>query len=226
MTQKKNAINTVIGKYEKGLSQLDHASKQVAILEEQLKELIPKVIAKQKETAVMMVNIEKSKKQVQEKTKEVEAEETVAKAKLETANGIENDCNEALKKVMPIYHMAMRAVENLDKNDITEIKSFKTPSPAAVLVIKTLCIMFDIKPAKVKAPNGKDTVLDYWEPAKKSLLTPDLQKKCINYDKDNIRPDVVETLKPLLDDPNYQDSVLANASKAAHGLAKWVRAIV
>lgn len=34
LTTKKGEINLVIGKYEKGLSQLDHAAKQVAILEE------------------------------------------------------------------------------------------------------------------------------------------------------------------------------------------------
>ncbi len=67
-----------------------------------LSDLMPKVAAKQKETAAMMVNIEKSKKSVQEKTKEVEAEETVAKGKLESANAIKADCDEALKKVMPI----------------------------------------------------------------------------------------------------------------------------
>ena len=191
-----------------------------------MKDLIPKVIAKQKETAVMMVNIEKSKKSVQEKTKEVEAEETVAKGKLEAANAIETDCNEALKKVMPIYHMAMRAVENLNKNDIIEIKSFKTVSGGVLLVIKTLCIMFDIKPVKVKSPDGKSTILDYWEPAKKSLLGPDLQKRCINYQKDTIPPEMIEVLKPILEDPNYQEEVLVKASVAANGLSKWVKAIV
>ena len=72
--------------------------------------MIPKVVSKQKETAAMMINIEKSKKMVQEKTKEVEAEETIAKSKLESANAIKTDCDEALKKVMPIFHAAMRAV--------------------------------------------------------------------------------------------------------------------
>jgi dynein heavy chain len=192
----------------------------------ELQDLIPKVVAKQKETAAMMVNIEKSKKQVQEKTKEVEAEETVAKAKLETANAIKTDCDEALKKVMPIYHAAMRAVQELDKNDITEIKGFKSPPPGAVLVIKTLCIMFNIPGEKVKAPNGKDTVLDYWEPAKKKLLTPELLKKCQNYEKDTVPIPMIEALKPLIEDPNYQDEVLSKVSKAAWGLAKWVRAIV
>lgn len=104
----------------------------------------------------MMVNIEKSKKSVQEKTKEVEAEETVAKSKLETSNAIKVDCDEALKKVMPIYHAAMRAVQDLDKNDITEIKGFKSPPPGALLVIKTLCLMFNVPGEKVKGATGKD----------------------------------------------------------------------
>jgi hypothetical protein len=59
---KRKSVNNIISKYEKGLSQLAHASKQVEILQVELQDLIPKVIAKQKETAVMMVNIEKSKK--------------------------------------------------------------------------------------------------------------------------------------------------------------------
>jgi len=110
-----------------------------------------------------MVNIEKSKKQVQEKTKEVEAEETIAKGKLENANAIKADCDEALKKVMPIYHSAMRAVQDLNKNDITEIKGFQVPPPGAKLVIQTLCILFGVKGTKVQGqPN-----LDFWEPAKK-----------------------------------------------------------
>jgi dynein heavy chain len=138
----------------------------------------------------MMVNIEKSKKIVQEKTKEVEAEGTVAKSKLEIANAIKADCDEALKKVMPIYHAAIRAVAELDKNDITEIKAFKQPPSGALLVIKTLCLMFNI--AGEKKGTGKDVQIDYWEPAKKKLLTPELLKKCSNYEKDTIPPSLIE----------------------------------
>lgn len=87
---------------------------------------------------------------VQEKTKEVEAEETVAKGKLESASAIKADCDESLKKVMPIYHSAMKAVQDLDKNDITELKGFKVPPPGAILVVKTLCIMFATPGEKVK----------------------------------------------------------------------------
>lgn len=50
--------------------------------------MIPKLVEKQKITAEMMQHIEKSKKEVAEKTKEVEAEETIAKAKKESADTI------------------------------------------------------------------------------------------------------------------------------------------
>jgi dynein heavy chain len=127
---------------------------------------------------------------------------------------------------MPIYNAAMKAVDDLDKNDITEIRGFKKPPEGAILVMKTMCIMFNVAPEKVKGGNVKDVQWDYWEPAKKKLLLPDLLKNCVKYDKDNVPLDVVEKLKPLISDPNYQDDVLKNVSKAAWGLAKWVRAIM
>ena len=91
-----------------------------------------------------MVDIEKQKKHVAEKTKEVEAEETIAKAKKEDADTIQHDCSTELARVMPIYNAAMKAVDELDKNDITEIKGFQKPPEAAKAVMKTMCIMFGI----------------------------------------------------------------------------------
>jgi len=72
----------------------------------------------------MVQDIDKQKKFVAEKTKEVEAEETVAKAKKEEADTIQRDCESELTRVMPIYNAALKAVNELSKNDITEIKGF------------------------------------------------------------------------------------------------------
>lgn len=151
----------------------------------------------------MMQDIEKQRKQVAEKTKEVEAEETVAKAKKEEADAIQKDCEDELSKVMPIYNAAMKAVSDLDKNDITEIRAMKKPPDGALLVMKALCIMFNIPPEKVKGATAKDVQLDYWEPAKKKLLGPETLKRCQTFDKDNLNPSIAETLKPLIADPNF-----------------------
>ena len=174
----------------------------------------------------MMQDIEKQKKFVAEKTKEVEAEENIAKAKKEDADFIQKDCQDALQKVMPIYNAAMKAVDDLNKNDITEVKSIQKPPEGAKAVMKTLCIMFNIQPEKVKGPNLKEVVYDYWEPSKKKLLNAELLKNLKGYNKDNISPDIIDKLKPIIVSQEYQEDVLINASKAAAGLAKWVRAIV
>lgn len=50
----------------------------------------------------------------------------------------------------------MKAVSELDKNDITEIRGFKKPPDAAILVMKSMCIIFNVAPEKVKGGNVKE----------------------------------------------------------------------
>jgi len=128
---------------------------------------------------------------------------------------------------MPIYNAAIRAVSNLKRDDITEMKGFTNPPDAAKAVVKTLCIMYSVPPKKVPDPaGGNKKVDDYWEPGKKQVLTAELLKNCQNYAKDDMTEDLINTLRPLIEDPNYDDEVLKKASKAAAGLGKWVRAMV
>lgn len=174
----------------------------------------------------MVQDIDKQKKFVAEKTKEVEAEETVAKAKKEDSDFIQKDCESELARVMPIYNAAVKAVNDLDKNDITEIRGFQKPPEGAKAVMKTMCIMFGVSGEKVKSQNVKEVTYDFWEPAKKNLLKPDLLSRCTKFEKDKISPDIIEKLKPIIASPEYQDDALKNVSRAAWGLAKWVRAMV
>jgi hypothetical protein len=44
---------------------------------------------------------------------------------------------------MPIYNLAIRAVGQLSKSDIVELKNFAKPPEAAVIVIRTLVILFE-----------------------------------------------------------------------------------
>ncbi len=199
LSDKRHAIGTIINKYIKGLDQLSHAEVEVGRLKEELKVLIPQVKQKQEETAVLMQNVDKQQKEVAIKTKEVEAEETIAKGEKEKADTIEADCKDALAKVEPIYQAAMKAVGDLSKNDITEMKSFGKPPPGCILVLKTLCILYNVGPDKKRDPSGGGVTYDYWEPGKKKVLGgPDLLKRCINYDKNNVAQKIIEELKPII----------------------------
>lgn len=57
-------------------------------------------------------------------------------------------------------------------------------------------------------------------------MTPNLLKQCLDYDKDNVKEEIIKEIVPLLESPDYSDKVLEKASKAAFGMAKWVRAII
>lgn len=70
--------------------------------------------------------------------------------------------------------------------------------------------MFGVPPKTVGT--GKDKTKDYWEPAKKQVLTGDLLKRCTTFDKDNISQDTVAELRPIIESPEYEDKILKNAS--------------
>lgn len=82
--------------------------------------------------------------------------------------------------------------------------------------MKTLCIMFNVAPIKDKKLSTiKETVWSYWDPAKEKLLKADLLKRLKTYDKDNVNPNVINQLKPLIAETVYSDENLKSVSIAA-----------
>lgn len=100
----------------------------------------------------------------------------------------------------------------------------KSPPAGVKLVMETVCIMRGVKPSKVKDANGA-TVLDYWESAKKLLMESDFLEKLRSYDKDNIDAKIISSIGPYLSNPEFEPEKVLQASKAAHGLCCWVRAM-
>lgn len=185
---------------------------------------MPKLQVAKKETEELIVFVDKQKKDVAIKTKEVEIEEATAKEKKGEAETIQRDCEFELSKVMPIYNAAIRAVQQLKKDDITELRGFKTVAPAVILVAKTLCIMFSVKP--VIAGQGKNKTEDWWAAAKEKVLKPDLLARCTNFDRDNIDPKIIEILTPVVNADEYAYDNVKKSSSAAAGLGKWVKAMI
>ena len=53
---------------------------------------------------------------------------------------------------------AVQALKTLKRDDITEVKSMKSPPAGVKLTMEAVCIMFEIKPVKVAAPDGRSKV--------------------------------------------------------------------
>lgn len=226
LDKKRNYIDSQIRKFDRGLTQLAAAAKAVGELQEKLTALIPVLEVKAANSAKMQKEIEIKKKTVDQTVAECKIEEDSAKQQKSLAEAKNAECEYALNKVTPIYEAAVKAVNSLNGGDVTEMKGFKTVSEPVKLVARTLCLFFHTKPAKIKDPSGRGTVDDYWEPCKKNILTAALLKQLKEYPKDNIEEALVLQIQPILDEENYSEAKLINASKAAYGIAKWCRAII
>ena len=64
---------------------------------------------------------------------------------------------------MPMLESALRALDTLTKNDVTEVKGMKSPPSGVKLVLEAVCILKSVKPARVKDPQSGKMVEDYWE---------------------------------------------------------------
>lgn len=226
---KRNYILSQIKKFERGLEQLAKAQEAVGELQIKLSELIPILEVKAAESAIMQKDIEVKKKTVDKEKEDCAVEESAAKKEKEAAEIIRKDCDEALATVMPIYQQAMSAVNSLSSSDVTELRGFKDATPSVLIVARSLVLMFQTPKKNYKmmaAPDGKSKIPDWWQTAKATVITGSLLKDLQNFPKDNISPEVVVAVSPLLLEDDYADAKLAKASKAAHGIGKWVRAII
>lgn len=57
------------------------------------------------------------------------------------------------EEAMPALRAAEKALQELNRNDVVEVKAMKKPPAGVVLVIESLCVVFDIKPIKVCRKN-------------------------------------------------------------------------
>ena len=86
-------------------------------------------------------------------------------------------------------------------------------------------MMKSVKPVKVAAPDGRGKVDDFWDPAKKMMADSKFLQSLFDYDKDNIKVEVIEKIRPYTTSPDFEPELIGKASKAAKGLCQWVRAM-
>jgi len=131
-----------------------------------------------------------------------------------------------LAEALPALEAAQNALKTLTKADIVLVKSMLSPPPGVRLVMETICIVLGVAPEKVKGPDGRTSVNDYWESSKKHLLNdPRFMKRLLEFDRDAFGDATVAALQPYLTSADFEPSVIAKASSAAEGLCKWVRAM-
>jgi dynein heavy chain len=227
ITRRRKEVNTTKSRYEMGLDQLASAASQVSSMQVELNELKPQLIKTSKETEDMMEIIKRDSVYVEKKRAVVKVDEAIANEKANEAKGIKDECEADLGKALPALEAALSALDTLKPADITVVKSMKNPPGAVKLVMEAICIMKDVKPARIKNPTGSGKMLeDYWGPAQKLLGDAHFLQSLKSFDKDNINPKIIQRIRQqFIPNPDFDPNVVKNSSSAAEGLCRWVRAM-
>merc|ERR1719281_799046 len=155
LNKERKNVSQAKWRYDVGLEKIADAASQVAALQKDLEDLQPVLEVKAKECSEIMARVETEKAAAEEKQIVVDEEARAANQCAEEASVIKADCERDLEAAMPALEDAVKALNSLSKGDIGEVKAMKTPPAGVVMVAKAMCYMFQVKPIKVAAPDGK-----------------------------------------------------------------------
>ncbi|XP_073074509.1 dynein axonemal heavy chain 7 isoform X1 [Manis javanica] len=227
LEKKRSEVMKMKKRYEVGLDKLDSAASQVATMQLELEALHPQLKVASKEVDEMMVIIERESVEVAKTEKIVKADETVANEQAMASKAIKDECDADLAGALPILESALSALDTLTAQDITVVKSMKSPPAGVKLVMEAICILKGIKADKIPDPTGSGKKIeDFWGPAKRLLGDIRFLQSLHEYDKDNIPPAYMNIIrKNYIPNPDFIPEKIRNASTAAEGLCKWVIAM-
>uniref|UniRef100_A0A2H1WCP9 SFRICE_005064 n=1 Tax=Spodoptera frugiperda TaxID=7108 RepID=A0A2H1WCP9_SPOFR len=211
--------------YETGLEQLDFAAGQVAVMQQNLRDLQPLLVETSDKTEKLMIKIEQDTVVVEKQKEIVGADEALANEAAAAAQAIKDDCESDLAEAVPALEAALDALNTLKPADITLVKSMKNPPSGVKLVMEAVCVMKGIKGDRKVDANGKPFE-DYWGPSQKMLGDMKFLESLKNYDKDNIPSSVMKRIRErYIPDRDFDPAVIAKVSSACEGLCRWVRAM-
>ncbi|KAJ1514588.1 Dynein heavy chain 1, axonemal [Coelomomyces lativittatus] len=186
----------------------------------------PMLIQTSQETEYAMKKIAADKIKAEEIREVVQREEAEASKKAAETKSIADDAQRDLDEAIPALAAALESLNSLSKNDVVEIRTMQRPPEGVKLVMEAVCIMKGIKPKKIDGDKPGKKVDDYWEVGKSLLSDPGkFLDSLMTYDKDNIPENVIQKIKPYIDNPDFAVEVISKVSKAATSICAWVRAM-
>mmetsp|Transcript_28815 Transcript_28815/g.26060 ORF Transcript_28815/g.26060 Transcript_28815/m.26060 type:complete len:405 (+) Transcript_28815:1297-2511(+) len=178
----------------------------------------------------MIAHIREENKVADAQKEVCQKEEAECNQQKEEAEALRADCQAELDKVLPILRDAEVALDSVDKNELTTLKTFQKVVAPIEMTMRAVCILRGETPIKKK--EGMVTIEDWWATAKKKVLTnvDTFMKEVKSYDVNKIAAIDARTVQKLKDfmgnSPDLEEERVAKASSSAASLAKWLRAVV
>ena len=204
-------------RYEVGLANLNQVTVDVAVLQERLTANQGLVLEKQAAAAVVLQKLDAERAVVAEENSKAEKEDARMVELQISVLERTVECEQDLEQAEPLVQKSQKALETLNKTNLTELKSFKQPPPEVADVMACVQILFS--PAH-DIPRERERT---WQASQKIMQRIDyFLQRLVSFDKEHIPQAHINALKPYLSKPEFQADKVATKSLAAAGLCEWV----
>uniref|UniRef100_A0A667XC84 Dynein axonemal heavy chain 2 n=1 Tax=Myripristis murdjan TaxID=586833 RepID=A0A667XC84_9TELE len=211
LAEKRNELGEQVSKLRNGLFKIDDTREKVEGMSVELEEAKKQVATFQKQCDEYLVIIVQQKREADEQQKAVSAHSEKIGAEEVKCKEMAENAQRDLDEALPALEEAMKALESLNKKDMTEIKSYGRPPALVETVMQAVMIL-----------QGKEPT---WAEAKRQLGEANFIKTLVHFDKDNISDRVLRKISQYCSQVDFQPEIIGRVSLAAKSLCMWVRAM-
>lgn len=194
-----------------GLNKIYETNDMIADMKIMLTELKPQLAQKSIDVESLMKNLVVEQEKADKVRVVVKADEEVAQEKAEATQAIADEAQRDLDEALPAIEAATKALDALNKNDINELRVFKTPPKLVQFVMEAVCTLMGVKAD--------------WKSAKLLLSDINFLKNLHEYDTDNISDKMLQKLKVYVSNKDFKPDIIGKVSKACKSICMWVIAI-
>jgi dynein heavy chain len=211
LKEKRKEIGDAAYKLRNGLSKLDDTRTNVQQISIELEVSKKQVAQFQKQCEDFLVIIVQQKREADETAKSVLAKAEKLGVEEAEVKLVADAAQADLDLAIPALNAATKALENINKKDLNEIRGYTKPSPLVEKVMEAVMVLKKCEPT--------------WDEAKRQLGNPNFIKQLVGFDKDNISDKILKRISQVCADENFQPDIVGRVSGAAKSLCMWVRAM-
>ncbi|XP_040003149.1 dynein heavy chain 6, axonemal [Xiphias gladius] len=211
LEEKRQQLVLARDRVKNGLTKLLETNELVDKMKVDLSALEPVLKQKSIDVDALMEKLAVDQESADEVRKVVKDDEALAKVKAEDTQAIADDAQRDLDEALPALEGANQALNSLDKADISEIKVFTKPPDLVMTVMEAVCILLNCKPD--------------WPSAKQLLGDANFLRRLMDYEKDNIKPQILLKLQKYINNPDFIPEKVEKVSRACRSMCMWVRAL-
>eukprot|EP00667_Euglena_gracilis_P000005 EG_transcript_5 len=231
--EKVDGINLLADKINGGLQKLQQAGEDVRLMKIDLAQKEVKLVAAQKETDILLVEITESTAKAEKKKAEVTAVKDVLASEASVVAAGKADAEKDLAAAGPALEDAKSALDSITPSDMKTLKALAKPPELIKRIFDGVVLLMqlpmDPNPVYYEVVKGSKMLTSSWETAGKPLLSRlDFLNMLLEFNgpkKDEINGETCELLLPYLWMQEFTYERAKSACGNVAGLCTWVRAM-